>query len=268
MLFHALLALHPHSGLFSFSTTMTALFTAFLPLNIAQALKPGETLRKAWPWGIIAFGSFLIVWLSRSLLLSGARLEKLLEDNIAKVGFLGYYAYLAVGLIIFFRAQKMAGNEIRESEGRWKKHPALILFPLVLVINGFGPYFGFKTVTSFSMFSNLQTENGMTNHLIMPSGIQFTSWQYDLVEIIDSNDRHLISAHDRDLLVVYLELRRMRTTAGPDFWVIFRRKGRNEIFEMKRPETHDVLPPLGPFGKRYFHFRNVDRDPMRSPCQW
>ena len=38
------------------------------------------------------------------------------------------------------------------------------------------------------MFSNLQTENGRTNHLIVPAGIQITNWQYDLVEIIDSSD--------------------------------------------------------------------------------
>jgi hypothetical protein len=118
------------------------------------------------------------------------------------------------------------------------------------------------------MFSNLQTENGMTNHLIMPSGIQITNWQYDVVEIIDSNEPGLIQLRDNGLLVIYLELRRRRTIAASDFWVTFRRNGKDETFDMKRPETYSALPALNPLAKRYFYFRSIDRDPRQARCQW
>ena len=267
MLFHGLLALHSHMGLFSFSSTMMALFTTFLPVNIAGALKQGEPFRKVWRWGLVGFGSLLAVWVFRNVLPLELDFEELLRRNIWKVGFIGYYIYLAIGLVLFFRAQKKARNDIQEAVGSWRTHPALIVFPLILIINGFGPYIGLKTQTSFSMFSNLQTENGKTNHLIMPAGIQLTNWQYDFVEIIGSNDPDLALAHDRDLLVAYLELRRERTSAGSDFWVTFRRNGTIETFDMRRPETHTALPTLGPVAKRYYFFRHFEKDALRARCQ-
>ena len=130
-----------------------------------------------------------------------------------------------------------------------------------------GPYLGLRTQTSFSMFSNLHTEDGMTNHLIVPSGIQLTNWQYDLVEIIDSNDPQLNWARDNNLLIVYLELRRKRSIANPDFWVTFRRNGRNETFDAKKAETHSVLPTLGVLAQRYFYFRPVERNPFMVRCK-
>jgi hypothetical protein len=82
------------------------------------------------------------------------------------------------------------------------------------------------------MFSNLHTENGVTNHLIMPSGIQLTNWQYDAVD-----------------------------------WVTFRRDGKNETFDMKRPETYSTLEPLGPVANHYFYFRSFGKHPLREACQ-
>jgi hypothetical protein len=200
------------------------------------------------------------------LLPSDLRLEEKLAQ-LWKAGFVAYYIYLAFGLTIFIHSQKAKQNEIQTAEGSWRTHPLLIGFTLLLFANGFGPYLGLRTQTSFSMFSNLHTENGMSNHLIVPSGIQVTNWQYDLVEIIDSNDAKLISTRDNGLLVVYLELRRIRSGAGSDFWVTFRRKGSNETFDMKRPETYSVVPALNVLSKRYFYFRPVERDPMNVRCK-
>lgn len=267
MLFHGLLALHPHPGLFSFSSTMTALFTTFLPLSTAEALKPkNELVKKIWRWGLFVLGAMLLFWIFRRLLPFDLHLEEKLAHHW-KVGFLVYYVYLAVGLTMFIRARKTGRNEIQTAEGNWRTHPLLVVFTLLLLTNGFGPYLGLRTQTSFTMFSNLHTENGMSNHLIVPSGIQITNWQYDVVEIIDSNDAELISTRDNGLLVVYLELRRRRSDAPPDFWVTFRRNGSINTFDMKRPETYRAVPPLGVFAKRYFFFRSVERDPLKVKCK-
>ena len=117
------------------------------------------------------------------------------------------------------------------------------------------------------MFSNLHTENGHSNHLIVPGGIQLTNWQFDLCEIIDSSDASLNSARDNDLLVVYLDLRRIRTSAVSNFWVKFRRDGKDEIFDLALPETYDALPSLDFLARRYFYFRPVERDPMKIRCK-
>jgi hypothetical protein len=152
-------------------------------------------------------------------------------------------------------------------EGNWREYPVLTAFPLLMVINATGPYIGLKTQTSWSMFSNLHTENGMSNHLIVPAGIQITNWQYDLVEIIDSSDPLLNSSRNNGLSVIYLDLRRVRSNADPGFWVNFRRNGRNEMFHMGKPETYETLPSLGFLARRYFYFRPVERDPMKVRCK-
>jgi hypothetical protein len=265
LLFHGLLALHPHAGLISFSSTMTALFTAFLPLSTAMTLKPRNEIRKAWRWGLFALGVFLVLWIFRKLL-PGLRLEGMVTQAW-KAGFVGFFTYLAFGLAMFIRSLKTTRSEIQTRPGSWRTHPWLAGFTLLLLVNGFGPYFGLRTQTSFTMFSNLHTENGTCNHLIVPSGIQITNWQYDVVEIIDSNEPDLIRARDNGLFVVYLELRRTRTGAGQDFWVTFRRKGRIETFDMKRSETYSAVPTLGPLAKRYFYFRDPVRDPEKVMCQ-
>ena len=266
MLFHGLLALHPHPGLFSFSSTMTALFTVFLPLGAAEALMPNNAIRKAWRWGLSVLGAMLLLWIFRKLLPSDLRLEEKLAHHW-KAGFIAYYTYMVVGLILFIRSLKTGRNKGHAAEGSWRTHPLLAGFTLLLFANGFGPYLGLRTQTSFSMFSNLHTENGMTNHLIVPSGIHITNWQYDVIEIIDSNDTGLISARDKGLLVVYLELRRIRSGEVSNFWVTFRRNGRNETFDMTRPETYSVIPKLGVLAKRYLFFRPVERDPMNVRCK-
>jgi hypothetical protein len=267
MIFHGLLALHPHAGLFSFSATMTALFTAFIPLATSSSLRPNETYLRLWKWVLYFFSVFYSFWILRHLLPAGFSMEAQLR-SIKKVGFLAYYIYLGVGLFLFIRSVKTKPSEVQDRfEGRGMNYALLLALPLLLIVNGFGPYFGLRTQTSFSMFSNLHTENGMTNHLIMPSGIQITNWQYDLVEILDSNHPDLIKIRDSNLLLVYLDLRRERTIAAPDFWVTYRRNGKIETFDSKRPETHRTLPSLGLLARRYFFFRPVERDPITVRCK-
>jgi len=267
MLFHGLLALHGHIGLFSFSSVMMSLFTVFLPTGAVAELQPPKFLRKPWSWGLYGMGVILLLWAIRKWLPPGLHLEEALA-NKWKVGFLFFYGYLGVALLMFIQLSKTALKEIQAAgPGNWRARPLLIAFPMMLMVNGFGPYIGLRTETSFSMFSNLQTENGRTNHLIVPAGIQITNWQYDLVEIIDSSDSELNSSRDNDLFAVYLELRRVRTTAGSNFWVTFRRNGNIETFEMARPETYGALPALGFMARRYFYFRAVERDPMQVRCK-
>ncbi len=56
-------------------------------------------------------------------------------------------------------------------------HRILILLPIFLILNGASPYLGLKTGTSFSMFSNLRTINGLSNHLFVGAGAQVFDYQ-------------------------------------------------------------------------------------------
>ncbi|WP_276368835.1 hypothetical protein [Chryseolinea sp. H1M3-3] len=267
MLFHGLLALHHHPGLYSFSSTMTALFMVFLPLNASETLLPPRRFRQVLQWGLIVFGVGVFLWIIRRWLPFELRVEDTLEYKV-KSGFVAYFAYLGLGLYWIWRNFKSLRIQSKvSSEGRWRASPLLIIFPLLLIVNGFGPYIGLRTQTSFSMFSNLHTENGVSNHLIVPDGIQITDWQYDLVEIVDASDPDLTAARDSNLMVVYLDLRRRRSGGSSDFWVKFHRKGRTEIFDSARPETHSSIPSIGLLARRYFYFRPVEKDPLNVRCK-
>jgi hypothetical protein len=67
-------------------------------------------------------------------------------------------------------------------------YPALLALPLLVLANGANPYLGLKNVQAFSMFSNLRTEGGASNHLLIPAAWQLFDWQRDLVTIHSSSD--------------------------------------------------------------------------------
>ena len=68
---------------------------------------------------------------------------------------------------------------------RWRLRPAwLLVVPLLAFLNGATAYLGLKTVSNYSMFSNLRTEEGRTNHLIPGvSALEMTGILRDTVEL-------------------------------------------------------------------------------------
>lgn len=87
----------------------------------------------------------------------------------------------------------------------------------LFVLNGFGPYLGFKTAATFSMFSNLQTENSVSNHYVFTKDMQVFDYQDHLVQIVEFDGEHslnnrsvafLRSLAGRNVYVVEFELAR------------------------------------------------------------
>ncbi|MCV7108112.1 hypothetical protein [Mycolicibacterium chitae] len=81
-----------------------------------------------------------------------------------------------------------------------RRTPApLYLVPVLLVLLGMTSYLGLRTAGNFSMFSNLRTEAGASNHLLL-SGNPLKLWDYqdDVVWILDIDDRHGRIIHHYD----------------------------------------------------------------------
>lgn len=68
---------------------------------------------------------------------------------------------------------------VRRDDRRWRGSALAWLIPAIALVNGATPYLGLKTVSNYSMFSNLRTEGGQTNHLLMPAGAFFVSHDQD-----------------------------------------------------------------------------------------
>ena len=82
------------------------------------------------------------------------------------------------------------------------------VFCAMLIMNGLSPYLGLKTQTAFSMFSNLRTEGGLTNHLFMPLDLMVSNTTLNLVTVESSNSRWLQKTVNAGDLVPFFELRR------------------------------------------------------------
>ena len=77
---------------------------------------------------------------------------------------------------------------------RWEGVPVLqgatprwlYVMPLGLLLFGLTSYFGLRTAGNFSMYSNLRTEAGRSNHLVLGDNqLKWASYQDDVVRIVD-----------------------------------------------------------------------------------
>jgi len=127
-----------------------------------------------------------------------------------------YYAFLVLwglfgsAIIAVFLISLRRGKPPHYETRRYfiPGYKILMLFPFIVAINGLSPYLGLKTQTAWSMFSNLHTEGGRTNHLIIRRPYYLADFQNDLVDIKYSSDPRLNALHEKGYLLPYFELRR------------------------------------------------------------
>jgi hypothetical protein len=70
-------------------------------------------------------------------------------------------------------------------------HVVLAVALLLVVLNAASPYLGLKTRFSFTMFSNLQTEPGRWNHVVLPEAMRVFGMQDGIVRFDDVSDAAL-----------------------------------------------------------------------------
>lgn len=101
------------------------------------------------------------------------------------------------------------------------RQPAWIyLFPAVLFLSCLSPYFGLKTESSIAMFSNLHTEGGTTNHLLLTRPPYIASYQDEVAIIEGSSERSMQTMAERRLGVVRYQLEKWMR-AHPGDWATF-----------------------------------------------
>ena len=72
--------------------------------------------------------------------------------------------------------------------------PLLGLGILFLVLNATSPYIGLKTLSSFTMYSDLRTEPGTWNHWLVPESVRVFDWQADPIRVHEIDDPALSDA--------------------------------------------------------------------------
>jgi len=137
--------------------------------------------------------------------------------------------------------------------------PLLWIFPGLVALNGFSPYLGLKTETSFSMFSNLRTEGGQNNHLFMPDFTQTTGWQDNLVKVRDSDLREFDKYTKNGQLITLFEFQRITSTKKRDFFVDYELNGQPARLEVKagKPNNAALVQPHSWLQYKLLYFRPV-----------
>ena len=137
----------------------------------------------------------------------------------------------------------------------------LAIAPLLVVVDGVCPYLGLKTDSSFAMFSNLRTERGFANHLVIPHGPQPFGFQSDLVRVVRSSDPMLARSARAHELVPFFTLRAqvsgLAAAGRRNIGVIFERGG--VVHDVKHAELDPELATRYPFLlRKTLKFRSID----------
>lgn len=269
--FHLMLAFDPTPGIYSFTGLLFALFVLVLPdafvdtalgrLDALSARVGNLPLRCTR-----AAGALLLA----SLLGYGATRHDRWAFQPTFVFFLVWASLVIAGYLVtlFTLPETPAGPGTAEPPRARAPSPAwLWVMPGLVLLNGLNPYLGLRTQLSFSMFSNLRTEGGMSNHLFMPRLLSLGGYQEDLVEILTADDPELADLSRRQLLLPYFEFRRL--VGGLDaVSVTYLRGGERHTFECAGGQCNDAelaRPPSG-LVARLLYFRPVDKGP-RMLCR-
>lgn len=177
LLFHTALG---WAQFFDFATVVFALYLFFLPWEEIQ-----KGIARIPSWADACFASCLAVLAATSSYFHGFGKNQVIFDwpewSLQADSVICAFWTLMIWPIllpIFFKGKVM------RSDRRWRGAALAWLIPLIALVNGVSPYLGLKTVANYSMFSNLRTEGGETNHFLIPAGKLFlAAYQGDLARV-------------------------------------------------------------------------------------
>ena len=264
LVFHFVLSLHPHLGLYSFSALLVGFFYLFTPPGFndalaAQAARWRGRFSKI-PYqvaGVSVLAAILFLWL-----------HQYRHGGFVQAAFVLWYVWWAFVFVVYWRFFVGHPPGERSFRDTFAPHPRVMwVFVLVVFVNGLSPYLGLKTQTSYSMFSNLRTEGGMTNHIFMPRNLLATRWQDDLVTIVRTDAPALRGFSDGKRMITYFEFRRAASETHHDFFVDYRRAGKQRHLEVRNGTSNDpgLTRPYPWPVRKIMRFRPVYADTCR--CQ-
>lgn len=139
--------------------------------------------------------------------------------------------------------------------------PALpaMLGPALILFSGLTPYLGLGTDRALSMYSNLRTEGGRSNHFVVPAN-QVAPYQRDLVQVLQSNAPPLARLAAEHMVIPWEELRARLSEASASSGSVsltYLRSGRRYQVGSAAGDTALALP-VSRLGLKLLRFRAVE----------
>jgi hypothetical protein len=259
-----------------FSMIVFALLVLFLPeaheapKKIASLIERHKPLQAMLRWARKRMG--LIIGVIAGIILAittGSARD--LDGRLGDVLVRAYFFFFLVEAAVLITAAVVV-----LARYRFAKAPPVGLVPAVrsgllvaalMVFSGIAPYLGLHTLNTFAMYSNVRTEGGSTNHLVVPAGLQMFSYQSDLVDIIETDIASLRGVVEMDMLLPYQQLRAEITReikkGRQGIHVVFLRHG--ETISTTHAEDHPQLgDPLNAVAYKFLNFRAVEKSGRRA----
>lgn len=271
VVFHLLMSLSPSATAIDFTIVLFALVSLFLPTRAAERIVSRwhgltsarrEQLEGARP---VVF-----------ILLSGALAALIATHAFGATTVSGNrnWVVLAVAAIVLGAVLvESAWHAWREGWPRnspiWPAgtssaalRAAHLACVLLLLANAASPYLGGKTKSVFTMYSNLQTEAGESNHYLFPR-LPVETGQDDLVLILESSNRSLNRLGAREELISWHELRRTLSN-DPGASVAYQRGSIVHAHDHAHEDAELVTRDR--FGHRFISHRTYNSE--RALCLW
>lgn len=267
LLFHLVLSYSSYNAFFDFTSMVMAAYFLFTHQEFHRCVEQWrknsrqriKSLFKSYSVGkFVAVCVFAIALLGLIALLN-KRLRTFQEFHLHF--FWTLYAVVLTYVIVRYLFIKKRTDERNAFSFRSKW---FIILPVIVFLNGASPYLGLKTENSYSMFSNLRTEGGVTNHFLVPASMQIFDYQSNLVEIVSSSDERLQGLADEDKLMVLFEFKRYLQKYDVEE-VTYRLNGKLDVYRNTETQMTGILAPESPVLYRLMKFRNISKHEPQ-PC--
>jgi hypothetical protein len=210
LFFHSILSYSSYNAFYDFSAMIFAAYFLFLSPGFASNLYEIPLSFKSWSRSFIQTFSRSKLWLSGFIILIVLTVIYFLNKQLNTFHSVhlyffstGYSILYMVCLLRYLRAARPYQTRMRSKFPL--PHWSLFIIPVIIFLNGASPYLGLKTENSFSMFSNLRTEGGRTNHYMVPANVQLFDYQRNVVHVISSSDPRLQQLVAENKAMVYFE---------------------------------------------------------------
>lgn len=260
VVFHWAMSLSPTATAVDFTLLLLALAVLFLPPGAATELRVwfGGALQRLPGWARNGPAPLAVVF----LVLSAALITRWGPAGNANWIWLAPTA-VVVGSALIAAAFKVPESH-QPSKQAWPSwaQASFVGLMLLQVLNVSAPYLGWKTVGSYIMYSNLQTEMRSSNHFLLPR-LPMDGPIDDFVEILDSSNPDLLRLRGQGDLISFHEMRR-RLRWDPGASVRYRRAG----IVIERAEAREDPELVG--GSTILNTLIGHRayDPNHAVCRW
>lgn len=263
--FHYVIPISGYSWYMDFSSLVFALYLLSVPKQVSgevhdrahRLLHPVRGARLVGRLGPVALGLGVLaggvaVVSALSLAFPG-RQPALLYHSVWMLAFAAYGGAVMVALTA------AALRHLPHDGPGSPRQPAWVFaLPAVFFVSCLSPYVGLKTDSAINMYSNLHTEGGETNHLLLPWGPPYLfDYQRHLVRPVESSDPRLQAlASEGQWMVRFAFEERMRRF--PAHWATVETNAGERLERVTAATLGTERPSLAE--RKFLMFKDVDFD--------